>query len=226
MSSVIALLLLASCARTSVSHLGSESGGLPKPDVIVVQDFSVSPDQVALDHTIGLRLQELVGSTSDAAERMRLAQQIAGTVTKNLIEDLRKQGFNAVPAAQAPASGTRMLSIQGQFFSIDQGSQRQRMIVGFGMGASQVRVLVQAFANAKLVDDFYVTVESSRRPGVGPMAGAGAVAGGAAVNTAASGALGMVGASGQSVQADARHLADKISSELGEFFKRQGWTSK
>ena len=115
------------------------------------------------------------------------------------------------------------LTVEGQFFSIDQGSQRRRMIIGFGMGASQVRVLVQAFENTatgpQLVEDFYATVESSLRPGLGPMAGAGA----AVIGKATSGALGVLGGNEQSVEADARHLANSITQELKGFFAKQGW---
>jgi len=225
-AAVAAVLLLTSCARTSVKQLGGDPASLSRPDVIVVHDFSISPDQVELDHTIGLRLQEMLGSSSDSKERMRVAQQISGVVTKNLLADLRQKGYPAVPAMEAPPGG-RSLAIQGQFFSIDQGSQRRRMIIGFGMGASEVRALVQVFemspGESRLIDDFYATVESSRRPGMGPMAGGGAAVGSAATSAVLGGTLGLVGANGQSVEADARHLADTITDELVKFFDRQGW---
>src|SRR5262245_34916373 len=187
-AAVAAALILAGCARTSVQSLSSVTTPMPKPDVIVVHDFSVSSDQVELDHTIGLRLQEMIGSQTDAGERMKVARQIAALVTKDVVADLRKKGHNVVSATETPNPAGRKLAIEGQFFSINQGSQRQRMILGFGMGASEVRTLIQAYEDTgsgpRLVDDFYATVQSSRRPGMGPMAGAGAVA----VHTAASAA--------------------------------------
>src|SRR5262249_27430425 len=63
------ILLFSSCARTTVQPLNSAASRMPKPDVVAVHDFSVSPDQVALDHTIGLRLRELMGGDGDANER-------------------------------------------------------------------------------------------------------------------------------------------------------------
>src|SRR5262249_48943662 len=138
------ILLFSSCARTTIQPVRSDSGRLAKPDVVVVHDFSVSADQVALDHTIGLRLRELMGGDADANERVRVAQEISKIVAENLVKDLRNQGINAVAASSSIPAG-RTLSIQGQFFSIDQGSQRRRLIVGFGAGASTVRTLVQVF---------------------------------------------------------------------------------
>ena len=201
LAALVALLFLSACARTHVSSERSTSSSLPKPSVIVVHNFSVSPDQVALDHTIGLRLQELVGAQTDESERLKLAQKIASVVTTNVVNDLKKLGYESIVASADYRPPAGSLTVEGQFFSIDQGSQRRRMIIGFGMGASQVRVLVQAFENTatgpQLVEDFYATVESSRRPGLGPMAGAGA----AVVGKATSGALGVLGGNEQSVEA-------------------------
>lgn len=224
LAALVALLFLSACARTQVSSERSTSSSIPKPGVIVVHDFSVSPDQVALDHTIGLRLQELVGTQTDAGERLKLAQRIASLVATNVASDLRKLGYEAVVASADYRPPTGSLTVEGQFFSIDQGNQRRRMIIGFGAGASEVRVLVQAFENTasgpQLVEDFYATVQSSRRPGLGPMGGAGATV----VSKATSGTLSLLGGgNAQSVEADARHLADSITQELKGFFARQGW---
>jgi len=51
------------------------------------------------------------------------------------------------------------------------------------------------------------------------MAGAGA----AVIGKATSSALGVLGGNEQSVEADARHLADSITQELKGFFSKQGW---
>lgn len=229
MAALAGLLLLAGCARTQVAYQRSESRPLPKPDTVVVHDFSVSPDQVALDQTMGLRLQEVMGGQTDASQRLKVAQEISRIVTQELVKDLQKQGLNAVTPASAANPAGRTLDIDGQFFSIDQGNQRQRMIIGFGMGASEVRVLVQAFEitgeGRQLVDDFYITTQSSRRPGLGPMGGGGAVAGNAVAGLALSSTSMLVGARAQTVEADAMNLADRIAAELGAFFAKQGWIS-
>jgi hypothetical protein len=224
LTAIAALLFLTACARTQISSERSTSSKIPKPGVIVVHDFSVSPDQVALDHTIGLRLQELVGTQTDSVERLKLAQKIASLVATNVVTDLKKLGYESVVASPDYRPPTGSLTVEGQFFSIDQGNQRRRMIIGFGAGASEVRVLVQAFENSptgpQLVEDFYATVQSSRRPGLGPMGGAGATA----VSKATSGTLSLLGGgNAQSVEADARHLADSITQELKGFFSKQGW---
>lgn len=223
----LTLGLLSGCARTQVEYRATETRKLPSPATFVVHDFSISADQVALDHNIGLRLQEAIGAKSDAAERLRIAQEISRIVSQQVVSDLRAKGFNAVLASASAVPDSPALDIEGQFFSVDQGNQRQRMIIGFGMGASEVRVLVQAYEitgqGRQLVDDFYVTTLSSRRPGLGPMGGGGAVAGNAVAGLALSSTSMLVGARAQTVEADAKNLADRVSVELESFFSRQGW---
>jgi len=101
--------------------------------------------------------------------------------------------------ASKPISGSI-----GFFLSIDQGNQRQRMIIGFGMGASEGRVLMWAVEmtedGRQLVDNFYIITQSSWRPGVGPMGGV--VAGNAVVGLALSSTSMLVGARSQKVEAD------------------------
>jgi hypothetical protein len=96
LAALASLLFLTACARTQISSERSTSSRIPKPGVIVVHDFSVSPDQVALDHTIGMRLQELVGAQTDASDRLKLAQKIASLVATNVVTDLKKHGNETV----------------------------------------------------------------------------------------------------------------------------------
>ena len=48
-------LAVTACARTSVENVNSRAIGLPKPQLIVVHDFGVSPGDVSLDSAIGAR---------------------------------------------------------------------------------------------------------------------------------------------------------------------------
>src|SRR5262249_34551845 len=150
------------------------------PEQIVVHDFSVSPDAVTSDSAIGSRIADMVKATPEAEQHMKIAQSVAKVVTDNLVKEITKLGLPAVAAAQATPVAGPSLAIEGQFMTIDEGNRLRRAVVGFGAGASEVRSLVQVFettnAGHRLIDDFYATVKSSRKPGLGPMAGAGAAA--------------------------------------------------
>ena len=78
-------------------------------------------------------------------------------------------------------------------------------------------------AQRRLVQDFYTTVKSSRKPGMGPMVGVGGMAGHAATSAGVSGGVGLATEPGQTVQADAKHTATEIAEELEKSFTAQGW---
>jgi hypothetical protein len=223
------VVALAACTpRTQMERNRVATGPLPRPDVVLVHDFSVSPDEITLDTNISRRLRELTQGTTDAQELERVARAISASVTQNLVADLRSRGMNAVAAAGAPPLAGRPLSIEGQFFSINEGSERRRMIVGFGAGASEVRTLVQVFDGSGpsrlLVEDFYVNARSAPKPGMAGIGAAGEVAGRAAATAGTNSGLELLGANRQTVEADARELAKRIGAEIAKLFEQQGWT--
>ena len=223
----LALAGLAGCARTSVEQGDVKALGLPRPQLIIVHDFGVSPSAVALDTAIGSRLLEAMKGNPEADEQLKIGQEVAGVVTENLVKEISKLGIPAVEAAKATPVAGPSLSIEGQFVTVDQGNRLRRAVVGFGAGASEVRTMVQVFENTndgrRLVEDFYTTVKSSRKPGFGPMAGAGAAAGTAATSVAVSAGVGLATAHSQTVEGDAKNTADEIVKVLKKFFAEQGW---
>jgi hypothetical protein len=200
---------------------------MPKPQLIVVHDFAVSPDAVSLEGAAGARLMDRARGTSEADERLQVGQTVARVVTENLVKEIKKLGIPAEPASAATAVAGSSLSVEGQLLSIDQGNRLRRAVVGFGAGASEVKVLVQIYetttAGRRLVQDFSTTAKSARRPGMGPAGAAGAAAGRAAKSVAVSGGAAAATAHSQSVEGDATHVADEIAKVLGKFFADQGW---
>ena len=225
----LAVASIAACARTSVDNVSSRAIGLPKPQLIVVHDFGVSAGDVALDSGVGARLKLMMRETPAAEEELKIGREVARIVTENLVKEISKLGLSAAPAATAgsgPVSGPT-LSIEGHFVSVDEGNRLRRMVVGFGAGASEVRTLVQVYETTpegrRLVEDFYTTVKSSIKPGMGPMAGVGAAAGRAATSAMVSGGVGIATERSQGVDGDAKHTAEEIAKTLKKFFVEQGW---
>jgi len=223
----LALAGLAGCARTSVENVNVQAVGFPRPQLIVVHDFAVSPDAVTPDSAIGSRIVETVKGTPEAEEQMRIGQEVAKVVTDNLVKEISKLGIPAASAANAAPVAGPSLAIEGQFLSVNEGNRLRRMVVGFGAGASEVRTLVQVYETTndghRLVEDFYTTVKSSRKPGMGPMVGVGAAAGRAATSAAVSAGVGVATAHSQTVEGDAKNTADEITKTLKKFFVKQGW---
>jgi hypothetical protein len=223
----LALACLGGCARTSVEQVEVKAVGLPRPQLVVVHDFAVSPSAVALDTAIGARILEVMKGSPEADDQLKIGQEVARIVTQNLVSEIGKLGIPAVEAARATPVAGPSLSIEGQFVTVDQGNRLRRAMIGFGAGASEVRTLVQVFETTndgrRLVEDFYTTVKSSRKPGFGPMAGAGAAAGSVATTSAVSAGVGLATARSQTVEGDAKNSADEIVKMLKKFFAEQGW---
>jgi hypothetical protein len=204
--------------------------GLPKPDLIIVHDYQVSRGEVQLDSGIGSRIERLVEGTPEEQDPLKLEQSVVRSGTTTLVEEIRKLGLRAEPAATASPGSGSTLSIEGQVLSINEGNKTRRLIIGFGAGASEVRTLTQVYqvtgGERRLVADFYTTVKSSRKPGVGPMGGAGAAAGRAATSAAASTGIGLASERSQTAESDAQHAARAIAKELAKFFVEQGWITQ
>jgi hypothetical protein len=221
----LALLCITGCARVSVENVNVRALGLPRPQMVYVHDFAVSADAVALDSGLGAQALEMAKGT-ETEDRIKIGKEIARIVSENLVNEIRVQGMPAQLAGPMPGPGPTM-TIEGQFMSVDEGSRVKRMVVGFGAGASEVRILVQVYETTSegraLVEDFYTTVKSSLKPGMGPRAGVGAAAGRAAAGAAASAGVGVVSARSHTVEADAKAAAAEIAKELAKFFAEQGW---
>src|SRR5438876_8286783 len=191
--------------------------------------LGVTPGDVALDSAIGARLTQMVQSTPASEQEVKVGREVARIVRESLDKEISKLGIPAVSAATATPVVGPSLSIEGQFLSVDEGNRLRRMVVGFGAGASEVRTLVQVYETTsegrRLVEDFYTTVKSSRKPGMGPMVGVGAAAGRAVMSAAASTGVGLATEHAQTVEGDAKHTADEITKVLKKVFARPGWIS-
>jgi uncharacterized spore protein YtfJ len=221
------LIGLTGCGRTNVERVDVRAGGLPRPQLIVVHDFAVSASTVALDSAIGARALEAVKGEPEVQAHLRIGEEIAKILTENLVKEIGKLGIPTVAAAGATPVAGRSLQIEGQFLTVDQGNRLRRAVIGFGAGASEVRTMVQVFEatseGRRLVEDFYTTAKSSRKPGFGPMAGAGAAISTVATSAAVSSGVGLATAHSQTVEGDARNTADEIVRMLKKFFAEQGW---
>lgn len=224
----MAVAAMAGCARVSTEHVQRTTDRLARPTVILVYDYQVSPSEVRLDSALSSQIKRAVKGTPKTEDQTKVEQEVSRVLTTTLIDELRKLGIPAEPARMASSVSRPALSIEGQIMSIDEGNKAKRLVIGLGSGASEVQTLTQVYEMTsgdghRLVEDFYTTVKSSRKPGFGPMAGIGAAAGLAAAHIAAAGGVGAVTSLSQTVEADTKHGAKQIAKELAKLFVQQGW---
>jgi hypothetical protein len=226
-SSLAALVLIVSvgCAPTSVRPTGPQSTApLPKPDRVVVYDFAVSLDDIKLNTGPAARVRRMLGRESQSQEQAEVGRKVAGKFAEELVKAIGELGLPAERAPRVPTVPQGTLAIDGQFVSIDEGNRARRLVIGFGVGGTEVTTHVQVYmgrpTGAVLVQEFETKGESSKKPGAAVTMGAGAAVGaGVAVGGAASGAL----ETQAGVEADARRTARALAKQLEELFTRQGW---
>jgi Domain of unknown function (DUF4410) len=221
--------LFAGCASTNVTSQSEYQGFLPKPGQVLVYNFAVSPDEVTLDSGITADIQGLVEKATPRTDQERaIGRQVADALANHLVTEIQALGLPARRASGPPPANGNTLEIKGQLVSIDEGNQTERVVIGLGLGRTDVKTLTQVYEQRNdaniLVNQFGINAESGRKPGAAETMGAGAAAGNLAVSAVVStGAAVGSEAFSANVDADAGRTAKKIAGQLKDLFLTQGW---
>jgi hypothetical protein len=227
--SLFTLLILAGCASTKVtsrSELVTEQ--LPRPGTIWVYDFAATPEDVPAESALAGQYSE--HSTPQTAQEIATGRQLGAEIAAQLVEQIRAMGM---PAARANAGTTPQINdivIRGYLISYNKGSAAKRILIGFGSGASDMKVAAEGFQ---------MTAQGLRKLGSGTLDAGGGKAPGADLGALAliathnpagliiSGGMHLYGEeSGKStVQGRAKAIAKEIADVLKQRFQQQGWIS-
>ena len=90
-----------------------------------------------------------------------------------------------------------LLAIKGQFISIDEGNRTERVVIGLGLGRTDVKTLIQVYDHndgaRTLCCQFETDAKSGRKPGMAETMGAGAATGNLVTSAAVGGGLTVTG---------------------------------
>jgi len=147
---LLALSLLAGCqlqkkATVTGEHVYASPATNP-PTVIYVADFELpawaiqSEDGVLSGRRgrIGQVANRVYGKSSDPAAR---AQELVALMSKSLLKNLSKAGFQAIRQMPGAPLPTRGWLLRGSFSLVQEGNRLQRSIVGLGVGQTDIKVL-------------------------------------------------------------------------------------
>jgi hypothetical protein len=226
----VGFIVIAGCASATWVPTQRASLELPPPDRVLVHDFAVTPEQVALDRGILPRVMRTV-APPQTEEEVKVGEVVARALSDSLVSDLRSRGIDAHLASKSPPPGETTASIRGRFVHIDEGDRTMRTVIGFGFGGSQVRTHVQIYQgsdnNARLVAEGDTVTQSGLKPGMGPMVGVGAIVGTVGTTAAVSGATTVVSETFfQTVEADAKRTAKEIADHIARYYKERGWIER
>jgi hypothetical protein len=219
------LALLAACtsAQSTIEATGET---MPRPQVVIVDTFAASPDDVQLDQ--GLSTE---AGTSRTEQELNAGRKVAGAIADKLVVAIQDMGLHAERGSAVPAGTQNALLIKGQLVAIDEGNRTERLIIGLGAGRSDVRAHVQVYevtaAERRLIDTMEIDAKSGLTPGMAESMGAGGLAGHLVAATLVSGGVHVADeAIGATVVADADRAAAGIAKQLSALFAQQGWITR
>jgi len=223
-----ATFCLVGCAPTSVAVMSETSARLPMPHRVLVYNFAVSPDEIKLDQGISARIEQMAKQTPRTDQERQVGTAVANALSRELVTELQNQGIPAMRAAGPLPAWGNTLEITGQFVSIDEGNRTERVLIGLGMGRTDIRAFVDVLyaggGTRTNVARFEADAKSGYKPGMAETMGVGAAAGHLGAAAAVSGGL-AIGSEAftATVEADAKRTAKKIAKQMAQFFVDQGW---
>lgn len=223
-----AALVAPGCNKVEVTQTKMASYGTPAPDHVLVYDFAVKAEDVQLDQGVGPKLARGAGNATQTEEELRVGRMVADALSTELIKELGKNGIVAQRAKGFSGVKTDLtVEVTGRFLRVDEGDRTKRTLVGFGMGGSEVRTIVQGFqgqaSNRRLIGEGRTKAKSGLKPGmllpIGVSAGVGNATGAVVAGAATAGSEAL----SANVAAIARQTAQQIAEAMRTDWVRLGW---
>ena len=223
---LLALVLVAGCASTEVTDRQRYEGAkLARPDRVIVHDFTANPAEVPPESAFAAKLSGAAPPTPQQAE---LGRKLGAQIAQELVAELRNLGLPAVAAAGQPAPQVGDIVLRGYFVSVEEGSARERVLVGFGKGAAELGTAVEGFqmtaAGLRPLGRGEVRSGGGDMPGmVLPLAVVAATAN--PIGLVVGGAVKLTGeATGSdTIEGSAKRTAEEIAAQIKTTAEEQGW---
>lgn len=220
------LFVVASCASTEITERQRYQGAkLARPDRIIVHDFTANPAEVPPESAFAA---EMAGAGTPTPEQLAVGRNLGAQIAKELVAEMQSMGLPAVAAAGQGAPRVDDLVLRGYLVSVNAGSARQRVLVGFGRGAAELTTAVEGYQMT--ADGLRPLGRGEIRSGGGEMPGMVAPL---AVVAATANPIGLVvgGAvklygeetGSDTIEGAAERTAKEISAQLKTAAEEQGW---
>jgi hypothetical protein len=198
---------------------------LPRPARVVVFDFDTGSADVRVVSSPARTVSRAVGLTAEEPDL--LGEAVADTLASRLVEQITALGLPAVRSAGADPPALNDLAVIGQFVRIDEGSKTKRFVIGFGLGATELRTQVEIFqvtaTGWQPVKQFDTVATGSRLPGAAFFVAGGAAAGTVATSAVISSGIGVLRELRASIDADARRTSEEITQKISALSSAQRW---
>ena len=217
------VLLLAGCAESTLNQSSVLGGGgsSPRPKVVVVTDFSISPDVQVLDRGFTTRLERKIGAFPTFERKQRTIERVTDEVVATVVATLREAGLDAEPGSEEGLSlAESTVLVSGKLRPSDASAKKNDAGIGGGKGGVIADISLSSFSSfGKKQLSAFSAEPSGGKPAAGKQAAAfnGLVAEALASNKAAPEKL------SPDVEAAARRIGRGAGDKIIAFGKTQGW---
>jgi len=224
---VLSALILTGCASTKVSDREELiTGPIPRPGTIWVYAFAATAADIPANSALAgaKNLDTTPQTPQQIAEGRKLGDQIAS----ELVAQINAMGMNAKMASPATIPQLNDIVIRGYLLSVQQGNAVERVAIGFGEGASDLKTAVEGFEmtakGLRKVGSGDVNANGGKSPGA-DLGVLGLIATDNPAGLIISGGAHIYGEeSGSStVEGRAKATAKEIAGVLKQRFTDQGW---
>ena len=225
--SLVALVLVAACAGVNVSDrkiLVNEK--LPRPDHIYVYDFIATPADVPSDSA--LAGQTTSGNPPLTRDQIALGREVGAEVANALVSEIAAMGLPAAHATSQTKFELNDIVIRGYLLSVETGNAAERVAIGMGAGAAELKTAVEGFevtpTGLRMLGSGTLDTRASKSPGAAvPLA----------VAIATKNPLGLIVSTGvkmhgevsgsSTIEGKAKEIAKEIGEQIRPRFEQQGW---
>ena len=225
------LVIVPTCvaSKNPVAHVdikvtkSYEGQQLPKPERVVVYDFTVAPGAVKTDRHPGVR-QRIKNSKNSEGAAAAASEQVENQITKDMVKGLQKRlkaaGIPVEKGAPEMELTGNTLVVRGTITKLHQGHRMRRGTVGLGAGASDVetecQISMQTGSNTVMVSELTTKAKSGKKPGAAVTMGAGAAP------VVAAGATGAT-AHKSTAEGDAARTGSALAKHIAKLMTTAGW---
>lgn len=199
---------------------------LPRPAHIWVYDFAATAADVPGESALAGKASE--HSSPQTEEQIATGRKVGAEIASQLVKQIRAMGMPAQRATTETKPQVNDIVIRGQLVSVIEGSEKKRIAIGFGSGASELKVAAESFQ---------VTDQGLRKLGFGSIDSKGGKMPGSSLGAvgvvAMHNPLGLIVSTGVKVHDEktgkgklegrARDTVKEIADVLKKRFQEQGW---
>jgi len=209
------------------SYKGSDE--LPKPTHFIIRDFDVPNNVITLDKSLAQRaashglVAHIKGDVGKDDSQASVAADVNAAFSRKLRSELEKNSstVSTVPAGAGVDAYVGTIVVRGSFTTVKLGSKSKRVIVGFGLGASDVKAHVSVFLDTKdgpvLLAEFDLNARSGKRPGAVASVDPALLPVGAAASD--------IGDRNATVEGDASRMGKAVAKEIKTILSSGQWVT-